>query len=74
MLHQIEATDKSASIRISFSARAAAEDLSLKLRGTTVKIKGVKLHAFVRVRASPRIPKYIPPTAAATLPRDVARV
>eukprot|EP00903_Cladosiphon_okamuranus_P016992 g15661.t1 len=45
---EIEATDKSASIRVAFSARAAAEDLSLKLRGTTVKIKGVKLHAFVR--------------------------
>lgn len=47
---QIEATDKSASIRVAFSARAAAEDLSRQLRGVTVKIKGVKLHAFVRVR------------------------
>lgn len=47
---QIEATDKTASIKISFSVGAAAEDLSRKLRGVTVKIKGVKLHAFVRVR------------------------
>lgn len=46
---QIEATDKSASIRVAFSAQPAAEDLSRKLRGVTVKIKGVKLHAFVRV-------------------------
>lgn len=53
---QIEATDKSASIRVAFSARAAAEDLSRKLRGTTVKIKGVKLHAFVRVSAFTRSP------------------
>lgn len=29
---------------------AAAEDLARKLQGVTVKIKGVKLHAFVRVR------------------------
>lgn len=50
-LPQIEATDKSASIRISFADGAAAEDLSRKLRGVTVKIKGVKLHAFVRVSA-----------------------
>eukprot|EP00752_Nemacystus_decipiens_P005355 g4856.t1 len=47
-MFEIEATDKSASIRVAFSARAAAEDLSRQLRGTTVKIKGVKLHAFVR--------------------------
>ena len=47
---QIEATDKTASIKISFSQGAAAQDLSRKLRGVTVKIKGVKLHAFVRVR------------------------
>lgn len=46
---QIEATDKSASIRAAFSEQSAAEDLSRKLRGVTVKIKGVKLHAFVRV-------------------------
>ncbi|CAM9933789.1 unnamed protein product [Scytosiphon promiscuus] len=47
-MFEIEATDKSASIRAAFSAQAAAEDLSRKLRGVTVKIKGVKLHAFVR--------------------------
>lgn len=45
----MEATDKSASIRLSFSVGAAAEDLSKKLSGVTVKIKGIKLHAFVRV-------------------------
>lgn len=42
-------TDKSASIRISFSVRAAAEELARKLSGVTVKIKGLKLHSFVRV-------------------------
>ncbi|CAM9983023.1 unnamed protein product, partial [Hapterophycus canaliculatus] len=47
-MFEIEATDKSASIRVAFSTGPAAEDLSRKLRGVTVKIKGVKLHAFVR--------------------------
>lgn len=51
LLGQIEATDKSASIRVAFSAAADADALSRSLRGVTVKIKGVKLHAFVRVSA-----------------------
>lgn len=51
---KVEATDKSASIRISFEAGAAAEVLSSQLRGVTIKIKGVKLHAFVRVSGRKR--------------------
>ncbi|CAM9575627.1 unnamed protein product [Ectocarpus sp. 12 AP-2014] len=47
-MFEIEATDKSASIRVAFSAAADADALSRSLRGVTVKIKGVKLHAFVR--------------------------
>lgn len=46
---KVEVTDKSAMIRVSFSSGAASEDLARKLRGVTVKIKRVKLHAFVRV-------------------------
>lgn len=53
---QIDVTDKSASIRTSFSVRAAAEELARKLSGVTVKIKGVKLHAFVRVSEGPLLP------------------
>ncbi|CAB1101046.1 unnamed protein product [Ectocarpus sp. CCAP 1310/34] len=47
-MFEIEATDKSASIRVAFSAAADADALSRSLRGVSVKIKGVKLHAFVR--------------------------
>ena len=55
---QVEATDKTAIINISFSVGSAAEDLSRKLQGVTVKIKGVKLHAFVRVRKSKETPSF----------------
>lgn len=61
---QIEATDKTASIKISFSAGTAAQDLSRKLRGVTVKIKGVKLHAFVRVREALETHALLAPDAA----------